>query len=317
MTPGYSPPEQYGTARTDLRSDIYSLGATLYAALTGLIPEDALSRAVDHVDLTPIRKHSPRISRRMGIVIERALDIRPDGRYQTAEEFKQALLGAGSPSQRLNDDYIVAPPPIVPDKPLPVDHVLVSPEVAARMPRISTDVPQPIVQTPRPQPGSTNGGRKSRSARRSLWLLILSVFILTVAAVGFYTVDPMITNRALVRLLGNSSFLPPLGQATSTAVSPNGTSLPIIIAPGGTSTPTQTVPPTLTPTDRPTSTPTVTQTPSPTATNTPIPTETFTPTPVPTLMGGGNGQIAFASNRNSKTPQIWLVSSDGQDILVN
>ena len=28
MTPGYSPPEQYGTARTDQRSDIFSLGAT-------------------------------------------------------------------------------------------------------------------------------------------------------------------------------------------------------------------------------------------------------------------------------------------------
>ena len=34
MTPGYSPPEQYGTARTGPRTDIYSLGATLYAALT-------------------------------------------------------------------------------------------------------------------------------------------------------------------------------------------------------------------------------------------------------------------------------------------
>jgi serine/threonine protein kinase len=44
MTPGYSPPEQYGTARTDQRTDIYSLGATLYAALTGSIPEDGLAR---------------------------------------------------------------------------------------------------------------------------------------------------------------------------------------------------------------------------------------------------------------------------------
>src|SRR3990172_3142832 len=46
MTPGYSPPEQYGTARTDARTDVYSLGATLYAALTGIIPEDGLARAI-------------------------------------------------------------------------------------------------------------------------------------------------------------------------------------------------------------------------------------------------------------------------------
>ena len=53
MTPGYSPPEQYGTARTDPRSDVYSLGATLYAALTGVIPEDGLARVMDNVQLTP------------------------------------------------------------------------------------------------------------------------------------------------------------------------------------------------------------------------------------------------------------------------
>jgi len=44
MTPGYSPPEQYGTARTDPRTDIYSLGATMYASLTGIIRKTA-SRA--------------------------------------------------------------------------------------------------------------------------------------------------------------------------------------------------------------------------------------------------------------------------------
>ncbi len=59
MTPGYSPPEQYGTARTDQRSDIFSLGATLYAALTGATPEDALARAMDQAELTPLRKIQP------------------------------------------------------------------------------------------------------------------------------------------------------------------------------------------------------------------------------------------------------------------
>ena len=60
MTPGYSPPEQYGTARTDPRTDVYSLGATLYAALTGMIPEDGLARAMDNAQLTPLRKRNPK-----------------------------------------------------------------------------------------------------------------------------------------------------------------------------------------------------------------------------------------------------------------
>ncbi len=59
MTPGYSPPEQYGTARTDQRTDIYSLGATLYAALTGIIPEDGLARATGKARLTPFARSTP------------------------------------------------------------------------------------------------------------------------------------------------------------------------------------------------------------------------------------------------------------------
>ena len=77
MTPGYSPPEQYGTARTDPRTDVYSLGATLYAALTGIIPEDGLARAMDNVDLTPVRKRNPKVSRKLASAIEKAMAIRP------------------------------------------------------------------------------------------------------------------------------------------------------------------------------------------------------------------------------------------------
>ena len=43
VTPGYSPPEQYGTAKTDARSDIYALGATLYALLTGQEPPESVN----------------------------------------------------------------------------------------------------------------------------------------------------------------------------------------------------------------------------------------------------------------------------------
>ena len=114
MTPGYSPPEQYGTARTDPRSDIYSLGATLYAALTGVIPEDGLARVMDNIQLTPLRKHNPNISRRLAAAIEKAMEAYPDDRFQTADEFRKALLNSSSKTQRLMDldlNISVSPPP--------------------------------------------------------------------------------------------------------------------------------------------------------------------------------------------------------------
>ncbi len=111
MTPGYSPPEQYGTARTDPRTDIYSLGATLYAALCGIIPEDGLARAMDNAQLTSLRKRNPKISKRLATVIEKAMSIDPAERYQTADDFQKALLGAKSKTQQLTGNYVVTPPP--------------------------------------------------------------------------------------------------------------------------------------------------------------------------------------------------------------
>src|SRR5512143_2041467 len=114
MTPGYSPPEQYGTARTDPRTDIYSLGATLYAALTGMIPEDGLARAMDNAQLTPLRKRNPKVSRRLAAAIEKAMAVDPADRYQNAEEFKKALLSARSRTERPTGEFTVSPPPTGP-----------------------------------------------------------------------------------------------------------------------------------------------------------------------------------------------------------
>ncbi len=111
MTPGYSPPEQYGTAHTDARSDIYSLGATLYAALTGVIPEDGLTRVTGKTDLTPIRELRPKVNRKLAAVIETALNVDPEDRYQTAVEMKQALIEAGNLASRFQQVYTVTPPP--------------------------------------------------------------------------------------------------------------------------------------------------------------------------------------------------------------
>lgn len=96
MTMGFSPPEQYGAARTDARTDIYSLGATLYTALTGLTPEDSLAQTMDQVELTPVRERNPRVSKRVAEAVEKALQVHPNNRWQMAAEFKNELLKAQS-----------------------------------------------------------------------------------------------------------------------------------------------------------------------------------------------------------------------------
>jgi serine/threonine protein kinase len=102
MTMGFSPPEQYGAARTDARTDIYSLGATLYTALTGYTPEDSLAQTMDQEELTPVRERNPKVSKRVAEAVEKALQVHPNDRWQLAVEFKNELLKAQSGRFNIN-----------------------------------------------------------------------------------------------------------------------------------------------------------------------------------------------------------------------
>jgi serine/threonine protein kinase len=92
VTPGFSPPEQYGFGKTDPRSDIYALGATLYKALTGHIPPESVERAIGTPLINP-RQLNPAIPPRLEAVILQAMQPTPTGRFQSAADLKSALLG--------------------------------------------------------------------------------------------------------------------------------------------------------------------------------------------------------------------------------
>ncbi|MAT42596.1 MAG: hypothetical protein CL609_09660 [Anaerolineaceae bacterium] len=91
MTPGYSPPEQYGTARTGPYSDQFSLASTIYNLLTGQKPVDAVERMLGQAVLTPLNLLLPNIPPQVQSAIEKAMSVRPEERFSSVQEFIQTL----------------------------------------------------------------------------------------------------------------------------------------------------------------------------------------------------------------------------------
>lgn len=100
----YTPLEQYGgdTGHTDSRSDVYSLGATLFHLLTNKAPVEARERFLDMGREVSLRQFNNRISPRTERAILIAMNIHPDDRFQSIEEFKEALLGDWEPRLKPN-----------------------------------------------------------------------------------------------------------------------------------------------------------------------------------------------------------------------
>jgi Tol biopolymer transport system component len=93
LTPGFAPPEQYGSSPTDSRSDQYSLAATIYNLLTGQIPPDSLERALEQTALKPIHEWNPKISPAVDASIWKAMSLSPSERFLSVKDFYEGLSG--------------------------------------------------------------------------------------------------------------------------------------------------------------------------------------------------------------------------------
>ncbi|HQD29622.1 serine/threonine-protein kinase [Acetivibrio saccincola] len=85
-TRGYAAPEQYGSGQTNERTDIYSLGVTLYHFLTGIGPNDP------PYQIKPIRCFDQSFSKELERVIDKCTRQNPHERYQSANELLEALI---------------------------------------------------------------------------------------------------------------------------------------------------------------------------------------------------------------------------------
>ncbi len=250
VTAGYSPVEQYGGG-TDVRSDIYALGATLYTLLTGRIPPEAVERAIGTANLDPIKALNPRVSAEMQGVIEKAMAIKAEDRFQSAKALQKALQGSEPVNDSTNHKS---------------EKVLVSPRGGQRQTSFAQE-PTQLAHT-------------TKKKRRWLWLLLM----LTVLCAGVLT--------GLFFLWKNGIIASLIGQ-----------------------TPTQTIQVELVsdqsiPTE-PQSSPTLADEmatdafevqPSPSSS----PMVEVTLQPAGTPQGGGQGHIAFVSER-AGLPQLYLL----------
>ena len=92
-TPQFAPPEQMDSSfgHTDARSDLYSLGATLYTLLTGHAPPLVNERMFRNVRVPPLRSYVSDLSPHVEKAILKSLALKPAQRFQSASEMLAAL----------------------------------------------------------------------------------------------------------------------------------------------------------------------------------------------------------------------------------
>lgn len=89
-TMGYAPPELFA-GNVEARSDIYSLGATMFHLLTGYDPQDNPLLIFDFAKNPKPRQLNPAISPEMEEMICRAVEHKPENRFPSAKAFGQEL----------------------------------------------------------------------------------------------------------------------------------------------------------------------------------------------------------------------------------
>lgn len=121
-TARYMSPEQIQGTKIDHRSDLYSLGMTMYEMLAGQLPFDPeegtftiLKRIVEE-DFPSPATFNPDVPDRLVSIVQRAIEKKPEDRFQSAKEMLEALKEAYKPVPEAPRPFVkVAPePPLEP-----------------------------------------------------------------------------------------------------------------------------------------------------------------------------------------------------------
>jgi Protein kinase domain/Domain of unknown function (DUF4384) len=161
LKPGYAPVEQYAevpSLKQGPWTDLYALCAVIYAAVMGAKPPVSVARTVSDSCVPLAQAAAGRYSDRFLQAIDAGLSVRPDGRPQSVQAFRQAL--------GLEDLPAGAAP--VPPPPAAAPRAQAAPAAAPAAP-----VPQPL---PMPQVGMS----------RPVWIGGIGLAVLVLASAAFW-----------------------------------------------------------------------------------------------------------------------------------
>ena len=245
VTAGFSPPELYGYGNADARSDVYALGATLYALLTGQTPVESVQRAIG-IELPTPSSLNPRLTPQTEAAILKAMALLPADRYQSAAEFLADLPTPQAVTLHIDNlPATMLTPPTISTPASPAPPAAAPPDDLRSTRRLKKAAPPAASHPPTVRQASKRG-----LAAWGAWIGAAILLIAALAAGGYFI------NQ---ELQGQMISATRLAQALATRTP--------------TLTPTRTLTPSQTPTPAPpTLTPTFTATSSPTASDTPTPT---------------------------------------------
>ena len=264
-TPEYAPPEQYDAKKgyTDARTDIYSLAATLYHALTGEAPPTVTEQVVNPKSLLPPRQYRDDLSEVTERVLMKAMALQPPQRFQNVAEMYKALFD--SPLSKVKaestafseggTDMLVKPPTAT----------ILLPWMGTAKRRIDWRI----------------GATIAAVVIVSLTIVILVADRINAENIPTATASPTVT----VTMTPTHTHTPTATPSSTATPTASPTSRPTVRRPTETSIidiPSMRTPASPTPTRIFIPSPTHTPIPTPTNTRRPAPTRTRTPSPVPT-----------------------------------
>lgn len=172
ISKGFAPPEQYSGVRNFApETDIYSVGATIYNMLTGVVPPEATTLIEE--PLRPVSDYAPDVSPRTCMAVEKAMSMRKSDRPSSAAMMYDLLCNDADRSCKSEDTRIFerdAASSFADDE-----------ELTRTGPGISDDNGY-IGSGPAAVCDDTDG-EKDRQERKSRWPLVL-VVLLVLAALG-------------------------------------------------------------------------------------------------------------------------------------